>query len=236
MIPVKINYYPGFQQYFLLRLFWTIIGVFFPFTDLGLITLFCFSLNLHLGRASYSFNSVLPNYSRKKSRDTGGLCISIFPALSVKIYFCVFRILFASSFVNLNPMRIRIQLFTSMLILIRIRIHEAKPMRIQADPDPDQNCESQKVEFFLALKGRKHFFCKFWPIFMLPDPDPHSQYGSGSKAAKWMRIQVDPDPGPDPQHCKYYDFTKFRVGSSLPACRSCEEPNPGQRFTPNMPP
>ncbi len=29
------------------------------------------------------------------------------------------------------------------------------------------------------------------------DPDPHSQYGSGSRTAKWMRIHA----APDPQHC-----------------------------------
>ncbi len=41
--------------------------------------------------------------------------------------------------------QIQIQLFISMRIWIRIRILEAKPMRIQADPD--QTFESQKVEF-----------------------------------------------------------------------------------------
>ncbi len=29
---------------------------------------------------------------------------------------------------------------------------------------------------------------------MLLDPDPHSQYGSGSKTAKWMRTHADSDP------------------------------------------
>jgi hypothetical protein len=31
-------------------------------------------------------------------------------------------------------------------------------------------------------------------MLLCPDPDPHSQYESGSKTAKWMWIHVDPDP------------------------------------------
>jgi hypothetical protein len=42
------------------------------------------------------------------------------------------------------------------------------------------------------------FIFKFWSVSMLLDPDLHSQYGSGSRAAKLVRIQADPDP--DPQH------------------------------------
>ncbi len=68
---------------------------------------------------------------------------------------------------------------------MRIRIQEAKPMRIQADPDPDpgQTFKSQKVEFLQFLPD---LFVNFWSISMLQDPDPHSQYrsGSGSKTAK----------------------------------------------------
>jgi hypothetical protein len=40
-----------------------------------------------------------------------------------------------------------IQLFTSMRI--QIRIHAAKPMRIDADPDPSQTLLSQNVGFLL---------------------------------------------------------------------------------------
>ncbi len=39
------------------------------------------------------------------------------------------------------------QLFISMRIRIKIQIQEAKPMRIQADPDHGQTLKSQKVEF-----------------------------------------------------------------------------------------
>ncbi len=35
---------------------------------------------------------------------------------------------------------------------------------------------------------------KFWSISMLLDPDQHSQYGSGSRTAKRMRISADSDP------------------------------------------
>jgi hypothetical protein len=40
-------------------------------------------------------------------------------------------------------MRTRIQLF------IRIWIQEDKPMKIQADPDPNQTFKPQKVEFYM---------------------------------------------------------------------------------------
>jgi hypothetical protein len=78
------------------------------------------------------------------------------------------------------------------------------------DPDPGQTFKSQKVEFLdekynkswqevkkytyegtkAFLKGR--FIWKFWSISMLPDPQ--SQYGAGSRNAKWRQIQADPDP------------------------------------------
>jgi hypothetical protein len=48
---------------------------------------------------------------------------------------------------SLVSMGMRIQPFISMRIRIRILIQAAKPMRIQADPDPDHTFESQKVEF-----------------------------------------------------------------------------------------
>jgi hypothetical protein len=38
-------------------------------------------------------------------------------------------------------------LMASMRMRIRIQIQEAKPMRIQADPDRGQTFKSQKVEF-----------------------------------------------------------------------------------------
>ncbi len=74
-----------------------------------------------------------------------------------------------------------------------IRIQPAKPMRIHADPDHGQSLSLQKnilkVRYVIGqkhtyegtkafLKGRKPG--QFWSIFMLKDPDPHSQCGSGS--------------------------------------------------------
>jgi hypothetical protein len=41
------------------------------------------------------------------------------------------------------------------------------------------------------LKGRKPGL--FVNFSLLLDPDQHSQYGSGSKTANGLRIQVDPD-------------------------------------------
>ncbi len=41
---------------------------------------------------------------------------------------------------------------------------------------------------------KPRFICKIWPIFILLDPDPQSQFGTGSKTTKWVRMQVDPDP------------------------------------------
>ncbi len=46
---------------------------------------------------------------------------------------------------------------------------------------------------------------------MLLDPDPHSQYGSESKTAEWMRIQVDPDP----QHWAQQDLMTQKQGGPL---------------------
>ncbi len=45
-----------------------------------------------------------------------------------------------------------------------------------------------------SKKQTTRFIWKCWPIFELLDPDLHSQYGSGSKTSKRMRIQEDPDP------------------------------------------
>jgi hypothetical protein len=49
----------------------------------------------------------------------------------------------------------------------------------------------------LSDRQKTSFICKFWSVFMLLDPDPdlHSQYGSGSRTAKSIRSH------PDPQHC-----------------------------------
>jgi len=39
-------------------------------------------------------------------------------------------------------------------------------------------------------------------ILTVLDPDPYSQYGSGSRGAVFIRIHMDPDP--DPKHCNSY--------------------------------
>ncbi len=74
------------------------------------------------------------------------------------------------------------------------------------DQDPVQTFESHKVEFYMNnLKvcnrskaylrryeslfdwQKAKFIFKVWSISMLQDPDPHSQYGSGSVTAKECR-------------------------------------------------
>jgi hypothetical protein len=56
---------------------------------------------------------------------------------------------------GLVSMGIRIQLFISMWI--RIRMQGAKPMRIDADPDPGQTLKSKKVEFLRGKYGTLYF-------------------------------------------------------------------------------
>jgi hypothetical protein len=90
---------------------------------------------------------------------------------------------------------------------MRIQIQGAKPMQIHADPDPDKTLKStieflheKKIYLKLAI-GQKHtyertkrqetrFICYFGSISMLLDPDPHSQYGFGSRTAKSIRIRI----------------------------------------------
>ncbi len=55
--------------------------------------------------------------------------------------------------------------------------------------------------------------CKLWTISLLLDPDPHSQYGSGSRRAKLMRIHEDPYPDPDRKHWSL--FIEFGKGFRL---------------------
>ncbi len=100
------------------------------------------------------------------------------------------------------PMRIRSQLFISMRI--RIRSGSRKPnqcgyMRILVRFVTVFS--QKKLNFYMKniLKvgnrsktyiqrckslSETRFICKFLSISMLLDPDPHSQYGSGSKTAK----------------------------------------------------
>jgi hypothetical protein len=108
-----------------------------------------------------------------------------------------------ASVVNLTriQIRIQIQLFTSM----RIRIKGAKSMRSMRIRILVRFCHHKKLYFtfyilhftFLlyvrktylrntvrrhnSLSERLQFrFILFWSISLLLDPDPHSQYGSGS--------------------------------------------------------
>jgi hypothetical protein len=106
---------------------------------------------------------------------------------------------------------IRIQIFISMRIPIRIRIQEAKPVRIQAHPDPCQT-KSQKFEFLhdkyrstnILMKVQKalwkaetRFTCKFWSFLCFwiliririsyVDPDPRKPNECGSR---WIRIRI----------------------------------------------
>ncbi len=76
-----------------------------------------------------------------------------------------------------------------------------------AGPDPDPGSQTnadpdhKKFKWFknmptkgtkAFLKDRKSgFICKFWSMSILLDPDAYSQYGSGSRTAKRMRIHVD---------------------------------------------
>ncbi len=75
-------------------------------------------------------------------------------------------------------------------------------MRIHANPDPYPGqldfdttntlyvsiCDKTYETYFERLEIR--FISKFWSFSLLLDPDQHSQYGSGSKGAKSMRIRI----------------------------------------------
>ncbi len=112
---------------------------------------------------------------------------------------------------------------------IRILIQGKKPIWIHADLDPGQPLPSLKVNFYvnnmlnvckksltittywykyknLLERLKIRFICKFCSVSLLLDPDPHSQYGSGSRnavitgirntAGQWRLVEnsvADPD-------------------------------------------
>jgi hypothetical protein len=78
-------------------------------------------------------------------------------------------------------MLIRIQLFISMRI--HIRIQGAKLMRIHADPDPGQTCET-RFEVYLLILVYFHAL--------------GSGYGPGFSRIRIQDSQINADP--DPQH------------------------------------
>jgi hypothetical protein len=61
-------------------------------------------------------------------------------------------------------------------------------MRIQIIDNRSKTYLRRYKSLFERLKVR--FICKFVSISMLLDPDPHSQYGSGSRTAKSLRIRI----------------------------------------------
>jgi hypothetical protein len=61
----------------------------------------------------------------------------------------------------------------------------------------------------LHQRQKIRFIGKFWSISMSWIRIRIPNYGSGSKTAKWMRIQVDLDP--NPQHC-FMGTNKAMVG------------------------
>jgi hypothetical protein len=114
----------------------------------------------------------------------------------------------------------RKQCFWSALVSMRIRIQLLTLMhnRTQgANADPCGSGSSgfavTKSEiltwkiYFMYVIRHKHtyvgttaiqwlnirFFFLFWSISLLLDPEPHSQYGSGSRRAKSKRIYADPE-------------------------------------------
>ncbi len=118
----------------------------------------------------------------------------------------------------LVSVRIQNRIHILIWLRIRIRIQEAKPMRIQTDPDPDpdKTFGSQKSWIFTwkiyryfkkvgkrskniptkvqkpFWKAKTRFICKFWSISIILDldPNPHSQYGSGSKIGSQMNADL----------------------------------------------
>jgi len=114
---------------------------------------------------------------------------------------------FESAYVS---MRIRIQLFLSMCIQILIQEAKAMAMRIRILVRLQSHKKFivsvyctwtillkfgnrvknifTKVHRYTSHFERQEtrFICKFWSISMLPNPDLHSQYGSGSRTTKWM--------------------------------------------------
>ncbi len=147
-------------------------------------------------------------------------------------------------------MRIRIQLFISMRIQIRIQIQGAKPIRIHADPEPDQTSKSQKVEFYMKnipylkkvigqktygtyegtnafLKGRK-------PESFLNFGNFHAT-GSGSAFRIRIRFRIQDsriNADPDPQHWFIYIEAVVHNGMVPPKLRT-PEPGTGRIATGN---
>jgi hypothetical protein len=56
-------------------------------------------------------------------------------------------------------------------------------MRIPPDPAPDPDPQHCRKHWYL-WRQENSFIYLFWPISMLRDPDPQSQYGSGSRTPK----------------------------------------------------
>jgi hypothetical protein len=46
----------------------------------------------------------------------------------------------------------RIQICIQLFISMRIRIQVVEPIKLQADPDPCQTLQSQKVDLFISIK------------------------------------------------------------------------------------
>ncbi len=64
--------------------------------------------------------------------------------------------------------------------------------------------ELRRYNSLFEMLEARFLLVKFCQIFMLQDPDPNSQYGSGSRTAKSLRIRIhstnkngkDYEPGP----------------------------------------
>ncbi len=136
--------------------------------------------------------------NRRQTLDTGA--VTRFGFIVPAVYFfpgmliCPILLFCRSALVSL---RIRIKFIFS--LRIRIRIQGAKPMRIRRFKNPFERQETR-------------FICYLWSISMLLDPDPHSQYRSGSRTAKSIRIHADPDQ----QHGYFNPWTEHKEGCALP--------------------
>jgi hypothetical protein len=84
---------------------------------------------------------------------------------------------------------------------MRIRIQGAKPMLIG---------HSKTYRTYIGTKALlEGWNCKFWPIQLLLDPDPHSHYESASRRAKSMRIWILQK---DDARCQYrYPALRIRI-------------------------
>ncbi len=74
-------------------------------------------------------------------------------------------------------------------ILVRLRIHKQLHFYMKNVLKVGSMSKNIPIKaFWKSIK--QNYYLLFWSVSMLPDPDPHFQYGSGSKTANSMRIRI----------------------------------------------